>query len=92
MATGTDDELLDPALPANDLLFRLFHEEKVRVFAPRPIAFGCRCSRERIETTLRALPRDDVESLRDDGEAVVTWQFCNTVYRFDETELDAVIA
>lgn len=92
MATCRDDELLDPALPADDLLFRLFHEEQVRVFAPRPIAFGCRCSREKIETTLRALPRDDVKALKDDGEAVVTCQFCNTVYRFDDQDLDAVMA
>ena len=92
MATCTDDELLDPALPANDLLFRLFHEEQVRVFSPRAIAFGCRCSRARIETTLRAMPRDDIESLRDEGEAVVTCQFCNSVYRFDQGDLDAVMA
>ncbi len=92
MATCRDDELLDPALPANDLLYRLFHEEQVRVFAPRPIAFGCRCSRGRIEATLRALPRDDLKSLKDDGEAVVTCQFCNTVYRFSDQDLDAVMA
>lgn len=92
MATGTDGELLDPLLSDNDLLFRLFHEEQVRVFKPRAIAFGCRCSRARIEATLRALPPDDIAALRDDGEAVVTCQFCNSVYRFDEKELAAVIA
>ncbi len=39
-------ELCDPNLRAHDLLFRLFHEDGVRVYAPKPLAFACRCSRE----------------------------------------------
>jgi molecular chaperone Hsp33 len=92
MATCSDAELLDPALAPNDLLFRLFHEEQVRVFPPRPVAFGCRCSRERIETTLRALPAEEIEAMRAEGHALVTCEFCNTVYRFDAAQLDAVMA
>jgi len=92
MATCSDVELLDFAATPNELLFRLFHEERVRVFTPRPIAFGCRCSRERIETTLRALPAAEIRALRADGEALVTCEFCNTLYRFDEAQLDEVVA
>lgn len=92
MASCSNRELLDFDLEANDLLFRLFHEEQVRVFAQREISFRCRCSRERIETTLRALAQDDLDSLRAEGEAVVTCQFCNTIYRFDGDELASVVA
>ncbi|MFQ5466544.1 MAG: Hsp33 family molecular chaperone HslO, partial [Kiloniellaceae bacterium] len=86
-ATCTSEELLDPSLRIDDLLYRLFHEEGVRVFRRRGFAARCRCSRARLEETLRALPRADVEGMRRDGEVVMTCQFCNTAYRFDEAAL-----
>ena len=66
-ATCTEAELLDPGLPVNDLLYRLFHEEGVRVFQRRPLAARCRCARSRLEETLRSLPRAEIEDLKIDG-------------------------
>ena len=88
LGTATDAELLDPGLPADDLLYRLFHEEGVRVFAPQGLRFGCRCTRERVEKLLRSFPDAEVEEMRqDDGLVVVTCQFCNAGFRFDEAQL-----
>ncbi|WP_282604287.1 Hsp33 family molecular chaperone HslO [Pelagibius sp. Alg239-R121] len=87
-ASCTEDELLDIDLPANDLLFRLFHEEGVRVFERRAVMFGCRCSRSRLEAVLSQMPREEVETLKVDGEVVATCEFCNTDYRYDDTALD----
>jgi len=56
MASATREELLDPALRPNELLYRLFNEDGVRVFNPRPLAFSCRCSRERVLNTLKSFP------------------------------------
>ena len=81
--TCTAEELLDPALPAHDLLYRLFHEEGVRVFSPRPVKAECRCTRARIETVLAAMPRED-------GVVEATCEFCNARYRFDEEALAAL--
>ena len=92
MASCTDEELLDPALPSNDLLFRLFHEERVRVYQARPLSAGCRCSRDSVETMLRSLPKQEVLSLKEEGEVVVTCQFCNTDYRFDDEAVAALYA
>lgn len=86
-ATCASDELLDPNLRIDDLLYRLFHEEGVRVFRRRGFVARCRCSRARLEETLRALPRADVEDMRQDGEVVMTCQFCNADYRFDDAAL-----
>ncbi len=86
-ASCTQAELLGPDVPANDLLYRLFHEEGVRVFRRRAVQAGCRCSRTRLEDTLRALPRQEVEDLRVDGEVVVTCEFCNRRYGFDAAAL-----
>lgn len=86
----TTGELLDPALATNDLLFRLFHEEGVRVFEPRRLAAGCRCSRERLVEVLSSLPRDEVMDLKEDGAVVVTCEFCRKDYRFDDNELQRI--
>ncbi|MDJ0949806.1 MAG: Hsp33 family molecular chaperone HslO [Alphaproteobacteria bacterium] len=88
MASARADELLDPDLTPRRLLYRLFHEEGVRAYRPRPVAARCRCSAERVERTLVAMPRSQVDDLKEDGEVVVTCQFCNATYRFDQVALD----
>ena len=90
MSSCTPEELLDVTLPPNDLLYRLFHEEGVRVFEPLPYMEACRCSRQRIETTLQSLPGDELQSLKEDDKLVVTCQFCNRVYHFEEADLAAL--
>ena len=91
-ASCTAGELLDWDLPINDLLFRLFHEEGVRVFKRRPLVARCRCSRDRLEETLRSLPQSEVEDYKVDGEVVMSCQFCNRDYRFDSTALEQLYA
>ena len=91
-ASCTEAELLDPGLPVNDLLYRLFHEEGVRVFRRRPLAAVCRCSRDRLEDTLRSLPRAEIEDLKVDGEVVVTCEYCNRRYHFDDVALVHIYA
>jgi molecular chaperone Hsp33 len=88
LGTATDAELVDPDLPPERLLLHLFHEEGVRVFTPLALRFGCRCSRERVETMLRRFPEREWDDMKDDdGDVVVTCQFCNEDFRFDEAQL-----
>jgi molecular chaperone Hsp33 len=88
LATATGAELVDPYLPPERLLLHLFHEEGVRVFTPLALHFGCRCSRERVETMLRRFPEHDLDDMKDnDGDVVVTCQFCNVDFRFDDAQL-----
>ncbi|MDA0786918.1 MAG: Hsp33 family molecular chaperone HslO [Proteobacteria bacterium] len=89
MATGTEIEMLDPALTAERYLFRLFHEEGVRVTDPRPVARGCRCSSERVFNVLVQLPSDELDDLAVDGYLEVTCEFCSETYSFTP---DAVAA
>lgn len=90
LGSATDVELLDPALAANGLLFRLFHEDGVRIYARQALAFGCRCSRDRAARILASLPRDEVTELTIDGEVTVTCEFCNTTETFAENQIDAL--
>lgn len=90
LSTVTEGELLDPALPVNDLIRRLFHEESPKVFERRALRPGCRCSRERVVTVLQSIPRDELDDLRDDGKVKVTCEFCASTYAFDDADLDRV--
>lgn len=90
MSSTTSGELLDPHLLPEDLLFRLFHEDGVRVFAPHALAASCRCSRERIERILRAMPDEDIEELAVDKEVSVTCEFCSATYAFAQSEIAAM--
>ncbi len=91
-ASCSEDELLDDGLALNDLLFRLFHEEGVRVFEPRSVTESCRCSREKLENVLKSMPRPEIEDLKIDGAVEVTCEFCTEVYRFDDDDLDRIYA
>jgi len=87
MSSATEEELVDPDLPPHGLLFRLFHEEGVRVYNTHALEARCRCSRERIEGILRAFPPDEIEDMRKEGVTTVTCEFCNTRYVFTEADL-----
>lgn len=91
-ATCTERELLDPALEPHALLYRLFHEDGVRAFRPRPLRFGCRCSEERAVRVLRSFPRAELKELEVDGRIQMTCEFCRTSYDFDRAALDALAA
>lgn len=90
-ATLTDGELL--GLDAPTLLRRLYHEEDVRLYESQPVSFRCSCSRERIETVLRGLGYDEVQSiLRDEGVIGVDCEFCNQHYEFDAVDAERLFA
>ena len=82
-ATTEDHELTDPSLAAADLLYRLFHEDGVRVFEPREIVAGCTCSNEKVENVLKGFdPKELSDMVKDDGLIDVTCEFCNATYVF----------
>jgi molecular chaperone Hsp33 len=87
MSSATAAELVDPALAPRRLLFRLFHDEGVRVYDTLPLAARCRCSRERIAGILRSLPAADVDDMRQDPVTTVTCEFCNARYEFTADDL-----
>ncbi|TVR97760.1 MAG: molecular chaperone Hsp33 [Rhodospirillales bacterium] len=88
MSSVTPAELLEPQLDPTDLLYRLFHEDGVRIFRPRPLRHHCRCSRTRVERTLLAFPRAELKDLAVDGVVIVTCEFCKAEYRFDEQAME----
>lgn len=79
--TTREDELLDPTLPADTLLWRLFNEDGVRVFEPRPLQAFCRCTEERIVSVIGSFSAEEqAEMVEPDGKIRVTCEYCSRVY------------
>jgi molecular chaperone Hsp33 len=83
VGTVDADELLDDAIGAERLLFRLFHERGVRVYEPVAIREDCGCSREKVDTVLRSMSDEERANAVEDGMITVRCEFCSTHYRFD---------
>jgi len=86
-----EDELIDRRLSSDQLLFRLFHEDGVRVFGSQPLRAFCRCNQGRIETVLKSFgPEERADMLEADGKIHVTCEYCSKVYAVAPEELEAV--
>lgn len=91
VTTLSAEELL--ALPAEQVLHRLFHEHDLTVFAERPVTYQCDCSRERSAHAIVALGQAEVDDMLDDqGSIVIDCQFCNTQYAFDKVDCHLLFA
>jgi molecular chaperone Hsp33 len=87
---GTD-ELADPALSLETLVWRLFNEEdEVRVLAATPIVRGCRCTSDHIRSVLAKFPAEEHRAMADEhGVIGVDCAFCSTVFPIRVDELVA---
>ena len=87
VGTIQDDELTDPAVPVERLLYRLFNERGVRVFRSAEVRDQCSCSREKITGVLSTFTAEEiVESTEANGKIAVTCEFCGKKYGFDPAE------
>ena len=86
-ATVTEAELLDDALAPERLLYRLFHSAGVAADRPRALAYGCRCSRQRLAAILEGFGADDLDHMAIDGDITMTCEFCNLDFRFPREDV-----
>jgi molecular chaperone Hsp33 len=85
-----EDELIDPSLPSETLLFRLFHEDGVRMFESKPLTAFCRCSQDRIGALLSQFPAEEREEMVEaDGKIRVTCEYCARTYAVTPDEVTA---
>lgn len=89
-ATLGDDELIDPTVSPETLLFRLFHEDGVRLEQPLALSALCRCSAERIVGVLGSFSDEErANMIEDDGKIRVTCEYCSTVYELSPEDVAA---
>jgi molecular chaperone Hsp33 len=83
MQTLSDVELLDTEIAAETVLWRLFHEEEVRLRSSLALRFECSCEPERISSVLRSYPAEELQDLPDpDGVIRTRCEFCGSIYEF----------
>ena len=75
-------ELTDRALPLDNLMWRLFHEEEeVRTLAPVALSKGCRCSADYIASVIARFPvAEQAEMVGEDGMIRVDCEFCSASF------------
>ena len=85
--TTKASELTDPNLSGQQLLYRLFHEQGVRVAEPEGLTRFCVCDKERFVIALQSLNEADLSEVFTDGQASSTCEFCGTTYTASREEL-----
>jgi molecular chaperone Hsp33 len=76
-------KLAELAEPAAKLLMRLFPEENIRLFDPRPVRYHCPKDEEKVLTMLKSLGRAEVEAaLAEQGELVIEDDICRHRYLY----------
>ncbi len=86
-STVKDRELLDDNLSADRLLYNLFSSEGVAADRPRPLNYGCRCSRSKLVDLLGTFGVDDIEHMQTDGAITMTCEFCNLAFNFARSDI-----
>ncbi len=83
------EELTDPTLPLDDLVWRLFHEEdEVRTLAATRLSRGCRCDPAYVRSVIARFPADEREAMvGDDGMIRVDCAFCSSSFAIEPKEL-----
>lgn len=91
VSTIGDDELCDPQLSSDALLFRLFHQRGVRIFDTAPIVSKCSCSHEKIANVIAGLPEEELTAAINASEIpdviVSKCEYCSTVYQVAAADL-----
>ena len=87
--TLTQDEIF--SLPAEQLLYRLFHQEEVELFAPQPVSFVCGCSKEKCASAIISLGRDIINEHIAEGKLDINCEYCNKNYHFSPDDLTALL-
>lgn len=81
------------SLPAEDLLTRLFGQETIRLFDPRPVSYHCPRDEEKVRGMLAILGREEVAKvLAEQGEIAIHDDICNQDYRFGPEVLEQLFA
>lgn len=86
-------DMLEQGLAPENILEELLDGLGVEITERMPVHFQCSCSKERIRKALAGIPKQDIDSMVEDGEPIeVKCQFCNTAYTFDVEELREMAA
>lgn len=87
MESLNDNEVFDAGLSSEEILNRLFHGNKLQISNRRDYSFGCRCSREKLLSTLQTFSEGDIDAMVEDNKISATCNFCSEKYTFTPGEV-----
>lgn len=90
-STITPHEL--QTLGFQDILYRLYHSELVRLYETIPVSFRCTCSHDRVTETLRTLGKEEaLDIIKEQKQVSITCQFCYQEYHFDAVDIEQIFS
>jgi molecular chaperone Hsp33 len=87
--TLTQQEVFD--LPAEQLLYRLFHQETVELFAPQAVSFVCGCSRDKCTAAIISLGTEVINEHIAEDKLDISCEYCNKTYHFNAADLTSLL-
>ena len=89
---GSVSHALEGGLDGEGLLRAVLSEFDLEILETHPVEYRCYCSRERVTRALISLGRAELTSLLEEqGQAELTCQFCDKVYRYSREELEDLL-
>ncbi|ART82680.1 Hsp33 family molecular chaperone [Oceanisphaera profunda] len=83
------EELIN--LDAHEVLYRLYHQDAVRVFDPQAVSFQCTCSREKCEQALLQIGEAEaLDVIQEQGKIEMNCDYCGQQYGFEETDIKSL--
>lgn len=80
-------------LPAQELLYLLYHQEEVRVFEPQAVTYQCSCSVTKCLSTISQFSAEELHDILDEQDSIkMTCDYCLTTYSFDEQQLSSLLS
>lgn len=90
---GPVSRALESGMDAEELLRAVLSDFEVTVLEKHPVEYRCYCSRDRVSRALISMGREEMTSLiEEQGQAELTCQFCDKVYHFTKSDLEALLA
>lgn len=82
-----ENEVFDTKLSSEQILNRLYHSSSLVIGDEKHYYFGCRCSRDKLQTTLSGFSKEDIDSMVENNKISAKCNFCSETYQFDKGEL-----
>ena len=90
---GSVSHALEGGLDGAGLLRAVLSGFDLEILETHPVEYRCYCSRDRVTRALISMGREELSSLiREQGQAELTCQFCDQIYRYSKEELEEILA
>ncbi len=81
------DEIFNNDITIEDILHRLYHNNKLVISAEKNYIFGCRCSREKLLHTIQSFSKEEINSMVKNNKITAECHFCSEKYVFEKGEV-----